>query len=158
LSALGIERVANTLNTSGRTATTVYTRFRTRKYSRDWSPDAGIPDEYYRRQRCDSHDGTQAECRFSRVVKWKNGRTRGSMRLKLFGAKSVIVLVKHPGESLSKVIDGQQRLTTLTILPSVLRDLTTDQGIEIPRGGLEGTLGYGLNPPCSAIAAASRAL
>ncbi len=37
-----------------------------------------------------------------------------------------IVLVKLPTEAQSKVIDGQQRLTTLTILLSVLRDLTTD--------------------------------
>jgi hypothetical protein len=35
-----------------------------------------------------------------------------------------IVLIKTPGVSQSKVIDGQQRLTTLTILLSVLRDLT----------------------------------
>jgi len=37
-----------------------------------------------------------------------------------------IVLVKLPTSAQSKVIDGQQRLTTLTILLSVLRDLTTD--------------------------------
>ena len=37
-----------------------------------------------------------------------------------------IVLVKQPSESQSKVIDGQQRLTTLTILLSVIRDLTSD--------------------------------
>jgi hypothetical protein len=37
-----------------------------------------------------------------------------------------IVLIKLPNDPLSKVIDGQQRLTTLTILLSVLRDLTSD--------------------------------
>lgn len=35
-----------------------------------------------------------------------------------------IVLVKQPGDPVAKVIDGQQRLTTLTILLSVLRDLS----------------------------------
>ena len=37
-----------------------------------------------------------------------------------------IVLIKSPNDSQSKIVDGQQRLTTLTILLSVLRDLTTD--------------------------------
>lgn len=37
-----------------------------------------------------------------------------------------IVLVKRPGSPEAKVVDGQQRLTTLTILFSVLRDLTVD--------------------------------
>lgn len=37
-----------------------------------------------------------------------------------------IVLVKEAGNPESDVIDGQQRLTTLTILLSVLRDLTLD--------------------------------
>lgn len=37
-----------------------------------------------------------------------------------------IVLVKQHGSADAKVVDGQQRLTTLTILFSVLRDLTTD--------------------------------
>ena len=37
-----------------------------------------------------------------------------------------IVLVKSLTEAQSRVIDGQQRLTTLTILLSVLRDLTSD--------------------------------
>ncbi len=37
-----------------------------------------------------------------------------------------IVLIKSPNDPLAKVIDGQQRLTTLTILLSVLRDLTKE--------------------------------
>lgn len=37
-----------------------------------------------------------------------------------------IVLVKTHGSSDSRVVDGQQRLTTLTILFSVIRDLTED--------------------------------
>lgn len=36
-----------------------------------------------------------------------------------------IVLIKQPGSPEAKVVDGQQRLTTLTILLSVLRDLST---------------------------------
>lgn len=37
-----------------------------------------------------------------------------------------IVLIKRPATPESMVVDGQQRLTTLTILLSVMRDLTTD--------------------------------
>jgi len=37
-----------------------------------------------------------------------------------------IVLIKSPSDPLAMVIDGQQRLTTLIILLSLLRDLTTD--------------------------------
>lgn len=37
-----------------------------------------------------------------------------------------IVLIKEPHKPLSRVVDGQQRLTTLTIILSILRDLTTD--------------------------------
>lgn len=37
-----------------------------------------------------------------------------------------IVLVKDKGEPRSEVIDGQQRLTTTTILMAVIRDLVTD--------------------------------
>lgn len=37
-----------------------------------------------------------------------------------------IVLVKTHGQPTSRVVDGQQRLTTLTILFSVIRDLTED--------------------------------
>lgn len=44
-----------------------------------------------------------------------------------------LVLVKAPTEAPSRVIDGQQRLTTLTILLSVLRDLTADKEIRIRR-------------------------
>jgi hypothetical protein len=46
-----------------------------------------------------------------------------------------IVLIKVPSLPQSKVIDGQQRLTTLTILLSVLRDLTTDMETRINRRG-----------------------
>jgi Protein of unknown function DUF262/Protein of unknown function (DUF1524) len=44
-----------------------------------------------------------------------------------------IVLIKSPGLPQSKVIDGQQRLTTLTILLSVIRDLTSDIETRIER-------------------------
>jgi hypothetical protein len=37
-----------------------------------------------------------------------------------------VVLIKAPADPKSHVVDGQQRLTTLTILLSVLRDLTSD--------------------------------
>ena len=42
-----------------------------------------------------------------------------------------IVLVKNRTGSTAEVIDGQQRLTTLTILLAVLRDLTEDDGYRI---------------------------
>lgn len=45
-----------------------------------------------------------------------------------------IVLIKAPGVPQSKVVDGQQRLTTLTILLSVLRDVTNEPDRRISRG------------------------
>lgn len=45
-----------------------------------------------------------------------------------------IVLIKSPNDPQSRVVDGQQRLTTLTILLSILRDLTTDQKVTLRRG------------------------
>lgn len=45
-----------------------------------------------------------------------------------------IVFIKAPGVPQAKVVDGQQRLTTLTILLSVLRDLTTDAERRLMRG------------------------
>lgn len=44
-----------------------------------------------------------------------------------------IVLIKQPATPKAQVVDGQQRLTTLTILLSVLRDLTTDMDKKISR-------------------------
>lgn len=45
-----------------------------------------------------------------------------------------IVLVKQANDPAADVIDGQQRLTTLTILLAVIRDLISDEGL---RGELE---------------------
>jgi uncharacterized protein with ParB-like and HNH nuclease domain len=44
-----------------------------------------------------------------------------------------IVLIKLPNDPQSRIIDGQQRLTTLTILLSILRDLTRDTEKQIDR-------------------------
>ena len=44
-----------------------------------------------------------------------------------------IVLVKTPDASESRVVDGQQRLTTLTILLCILRDLTQDGELLLKR-------------------------
>ena len=44
-----------------------------------------------------------------------------------------IVLIKSPTDPASKLIDGQQRLTTLKILLSILRDLTTNTEMSIER-------------------------
>ncbi|MGO9722269.1 MAG: DUF262 domain-containing protein [Methylocella sp.] len=46
-----------------------------------------------------------------------------------------IVLIKSPNDPQSRVVDGQQRLTTLTILLSILRDLTTDTELRYNRSG-----------------------
>jgi uncharacterized protein with ParB-like and HNH nuclease domain len=43
------------------------------------------------------------------------------------------VSLSVPTEAQARVIDGQQRLTTLTILLGVLRDLTTDLELKIER-------------------------
>lgn len=45
-----------------------------------------------------------------------------------------IVLIKAPTAPHAKVVDGQQRLTTLTILLSILRDLTSDPERRLDRG------------------------
>lgn len=57
-----------------------------------------------------------------------NSRTSGGMCF--LGS---IVLIKQPSAPLSKVVDGQQRLTTLTILLSVLRDLTENDEARLNR-------------------------
>jgi uncharacterized protein with ParB-like and HNH nuclease domain len=44
-----------------------------------------------------------------------------------------IVLIKSSNVPLSRVVDGQQRLTTLTIILSILRDLTSDQEVRLTR-------------------------
>lgn len=44
-----------------------------------------------------------------------------------------IVLIKSPASAAAKVVDGQQRLTTLTLLLSVMRDLTSDPARKLNR-------------------------
>ncbi|MGH6895289.1 MAG: DUF262 domain-containing protein [Geminicoccaceae bacterium] len=44
-----------------------------------------------------------------------------------------IVLIKSPAVADAKIVDGQQRLTTLTILISVIRDLTSDAEQQLKR-------------------------
>ena len=44
-----------------------------------------------------------------------------------------IVLIKDPTQTPAKVVDGQQRLTTLTILLCVLRELSEDEGARSSR-------------------------
>lgn len=42
-----------------------------------------------------------------------------------------VVLVKEDGKPRSQIVDGQQRLTTLTMLIAVLRDLSSDDGLQV---------------------------
>jgi hypothetical protein len=44
-----------------------------------------------------------------------------------------VVLIKSPTDPRSRIVDGQQRLTTLTILLSILRDLTAENEVRISR-------------------------
>jgi hypothetical protein len=60
-----------------------------------------------------------------------------------------IVLVKQPGKAMAEVIDGQQRLTTLTILLSVLRELTSNEELATDLGDMlreKGNIVQGLQP------------
>ncbi|MDQ8732441.1 DUF262 domain-containing HNH endonuclease family protein [Bradyrhizobium sp. LHD-71] len=62
------------------------------------------------------------------IYAMENSKTSGGMCF--LGS---IVLIKQPSAPLSKVVDGQQRLTTLTILLSVLRDLTENDEARLSR-------------------------
>jgi hypothetical protein len=60
-----------------------------------------------------------------------------------------IVLVKDAAHSAAEVIDGQQRLTTLTIVLAVLRELTTTEGLAAELGRMivePGNIVQGLQP------------
>lgn len=73
-------------------------------------------------QRPYAWETTQAE---ELLADLKDAMAQGSVEGGFYFLGS-IVLVKTHGGPVSRVVDGQQRLTTLTILFSIIRDLTTD--------------------------------
>ena len=56
-----------------------------------------------------------------------NARERDSENPYFLGS---VVLIKNEGESRSQVVDGQQRLTTLTMLICILRDISGDEDLD----------------------------